>query len=59
VVFLVELTKIIKSSRLSLKYQLCIQFKFIEQCIEEEFTLFILYFDLPFIAMGLLIFHSS
>jgi len=34
----------LKPSRLSLKWQQCMQFKFMRQCTGEHFTLFILYF---------------
>ena len=42
---------------LSLKWQQCMQFKVMKQCIGEDFTLFILCFQLPSITVESLIFQ--
>ena len=47
----------LKLSRLSLKWQQCMQFKFMKHCSGEHFTLFICYFQLPTITVGSLIFQ--
>jgi len=45
----------LKLSRLSLKWQQCMKFKFMKQCIGKHFTLFIIYCQLTSITVGSLI----
>jgi hypothetical protein len=54
--FLLILLKL-EPSKLSLKWQQCMQFKFMKQCIRENFTLFILYFQLLSVRVSSLILH--